>query len=273
MVAAPVTTLSGAASTSSRIPKQAVPRRGRWIAIAAAGAVMLAAVIVIVATRGPGAAASKVVSYASVSQPTGAAAPGPASTQPATVPTPEPARVEPDTPKPRVEPDTPQPHVEPAAALAHVEPETPQAPPVAAAPPQPPATPPATPQRPPPEPDKPRAAPAKPQSAATPQRPRVAAATPRPAATAATVEATIDSVPAGAQILLGRMVLGKTPFHGTLPRRDADVTLVIRLAGYAEKSVVVHPDQPVSQHLKLVKSATAHPPKANRDQSVNPFGD
>jgi len=274
MVSAPVTTLSGAASTSPRIPKQAVSRRGRWIAIGAAGAVTLAAVIVIVATRGPGAAAPKVVSYASVSQPAGATALGPASTQPATVPAPAPARVEPDTPKPRVEPEALQPHVEPAPA--HVEPATPPSPPVAAAPPQPPATPPAappaTPQRLPAEPAKPQAEPAKSQPAVTPQRPRVATATPHPAATAATVEATIDSVPAGAQVLLGGTVLGKTPFHGTLPRRDADVTLVIRLAGYAEKSVVVHPDQPVSQHLKLAKSATSHPPK-NRDQSVNPFGD
>ena len=83
----------------------------------------------------------------------------------------------------------------------------------------------------------------------------------------------VDSVPAGAQVLRAGTVLGKTPFHGTLPRRDADVTLVVRLAGYADKSVVVHADHAVSEHIKLGRATPGHPPKANRDQSVNPFGD
>jgi len=83
---------------------------------------------------------------------------------------------------------------------------------------------------------------------------------------------TIDSVPAGAQVLLAGTVLGKTPYHGALPRRDGDVTLVIRLAGYADKSVVVHAGEPVSQRLKLVQSAPVHPTKVDRDKSVNPFG-
>jgi hypothetical protein len=94
---------------------------------------------------------------------------------------------------------------------------------------------------------------------------------PKPALSA-TVDVAVDSVPAGAQVMRGSTVLGNTPFHGTLPRRDSDVTLVIRLAGYADRSVVVHADHAVSEHIKLVRSASAPTRKPNRDQSVNPFG-
>jgi hypothetical protein len=117
-----------------------------------------------------------------------------------------------------------------------------------------------------------RPAPASPP-AVTAQRAHVEPAAPHPAAPAATVEASVDSVPEGAQVLLGGAVIGKTPFHGTLPRRDGDVTLVLRLAGYTDKSVVVRADHAVSEHIKLVRPAPGRPPKTNRDQSVNPFGD
>jgi hypothetical protein len=84
-------------------------------------------------------------------------------------------------------------------------------------------------------------------------------------------EVAIESVPAGAQVVLGGTVLGKTPFHGTL-RRSNDATLVIRLAGYADRTVAVHAGQSLSERVKLVKSAS-RPPRQSRDQSVNPFGD
>jgi len=111
-----------------------------------------------------------------------------------------------------------------------------------------------------------------PASVATPPRPRVVLPTLRPTTTSAPVEVTIDSVPAGAQVMRSGAVLGNTPFHGTLPRRDGAVTLLVRLAGYADKTVVIHPDHAVSERIKLVRSAPAPAQKPNRDSSVNPFG-
>jgi hypothetical protein len=83
----------------------------------------------------------------------------------------------------------------------------------------------------------------------------------------------VETVPAGAQILLGDTAFGKTPFHGTLPRRDGDVTLVVRLAGYVEKAVVVRADQSIDEHIKLVGAPPVPTSRVNRDQSINPFGD
>lgn len=71
--------------------------------------------------------------------------------------------------------------------------------------------------------------------------------------------------------MLDGSVLGKTPFHGSLPRRDRDVALVVRLAGYADKTIVIHTDQAVTRRLSLVKAAAPRP-RPDRDQSVNPFG-
>jgi hypothetical protein len=81
----------------------------------------------------------------------------------------------------------------------------------------------------------------------------------------ATVDVVIDSSPPGAQIVVAGKGLGKTPFRGTLPRSSASATLVVRLAGYADKSVIVHPDRAISERIKLVPAA------AKRDKSVNPF--
>ena len=72
--------------------------------------------------------------------------------------------------------------------------------------------------------------------------------------------------------MLAGTVLGKTPFHGTLPHRNGELTLLVRLAGYADRSVVVRADQLISERVKLVKQAPPRPPPGNRDQSVNPFG-
>jgi hypothetical protein len=88
----------------------------------------------------------------------------------------------------------------------------------------------------------------------------------------ATIDVEVDSVPSGAQIILAGAVLGTTPFHGTARRRDGDVTLVLRLTGYVDRSVVVRADRPVTERIKLVRSTPARAPKTNRDQSVNPFG-
>jgi hypothetical protein len=69
--------------------------------------------------------------------------------------------------------------------------------------------------------------------------------------------------------MLGARLLGKTPFHGTLPRRSGELTLVIRLAGYLDKDLVVRGDRPIKERVKLVRASGSDP--ADRDKSVNPF--
>jgi hypothetical protein len=70
-------------------------------------------------------------------------------------------------------------------------------------------------------------------------------------------------------------VVGTTPLRGTLPRRDRDVKLVIRLAGYVDRTVVAHASHPITERVKLVRPAASPPPprssRTTRDQSYNPF--
>ena len=272
MITSPsVTTLSGAASTSGPISSFAARRRRRVIRIAAVAAATMTVAIVVtaVALRGSDSGATKVTSYASIAHAT-PAAPA-ASREPAPTggaamaaePAPVPATEVPPGGEPAAPARSPAPV--PQAAPA---PSTEPAPPPKAEPAPPPKAEPA-----PPRPSHIELARPQPGPAPTtpPPRPRAEPATGHEP-TPATVDVSVDSVPAGAQVLRAGTVLGKTPFHGTLPRRDGDVTLVIRMAGYADKTVVVHADHAVSEHLKLVRPAAAHPPR-NRDQSVNPFGD
>ena len=72
----------------------------------------------------------------------------------------------------------------------------------------------------------------------------------------------LESVPAGAQVLLGGSEIGTTPYHGVIERRTGDVAFVLRLAGYADKTVTVPGNRQISERVKLVKP---------RDQGVNPF--
>ncbi|HEY0990001.1 MAG TPA: protein kinase [Kofleriaceae bacterium] len=88
------------------------------------------------------------------------------------------------------------------------------------------------------------------------------------------VDATIDSAPAGAEVVLGGDVLGATPFRGQVPRADRDVKLVIRLAGYVERAIVVHATEPIHESVTLARMPHAVPPRraeADRDRSINPF--
>jgi len=48
------------------------------------------------------------------------------------------------------------------------------------------------------------------------------------------------------------------------------MTLVVRLRGYSDRTIVVRPDQPISKSIKLVAIPKVQPPR-NRDYSVNPF--
>jgi serine/threonine-protein kinase len=227
-----VTTLSGATSTSRQMPAFAA-RRGRLITIVSAAAVMIVGFVIVAALRGRSDDASRVVSYSTLAHPAGAER---SPAEPATPGSPAPSPVEP--PPQQAAPPTP----------SRGEPSTPPAPPepspVAPVTPPPPVI---APQEPPP---------------ATPRQPPER------------VDVTVESVPSGAQVMLAGTVLGKTPFHGTLPHRNGDVTLLVRLAGYVDRSVVVHGGQPINERVKLVlvKVAPPRPPRGNRDQSVNPFG-
>src|SRR5262249_16101275 len=111
--------------------------------------------------------------------------------------------------------------------------------------------------------------PSAPPPVVPPSAPPPAPAAPAPAEPQ-TVEVTVETTPAGALVLHGGALLGKTPFHGTLPRSH-DASLVLRLAGYVVRAIVVHPDRPVTEHVQLVRTPPRAPPKSSRDQSVNPF--
>ena len=89
-----------------------------------------------------------------------------------------------------------------------------------------------------------------------------------------TIDLSVNSAPDGAEVVLDGTVLGKTPYHGTLPRHDATVALVVRLAGYSDAKVTARADAPITQTIKLEKKHVHVAPHANpnRDDSVNPFG-
>jgi hypothetical protein len=80
----------------------------------------------------------------------------------------------------------------------------------------------------------------------------------------------VESTPAGADVVLNGSVLGKTPYRGAQPRRTGDATLVLKLSGYADRTVTVRADQAIHQRVELAKDP-ARSPIPKRDQSVNPF--
>ena len=84
------------------------------------------------------------------------------------------------------------------------------------------------------------------------------------------VELAIDSIPAGAQVVLDGAVLGKTPYRGKISWPGDDLTLVVRLAGYVNKRVVAHTERSIHKTLTLVRAARVLPP-GDGDHSVNPF--
>lgn len=92
----------------------------------------------------------------------------------------------------------------------------------------------------------------------------------------ATVEVAIESTPPGAQVVLDGAVLGTTPFHGSVARRDRELKLIVRLAGYADRIVIARASQPITERIALArKPGPAAPanktPRTDRDRSVNPF--
>jgi serine/threonine-protein kinase len=129
-------------------------------------------------------------------------------------------------------------------------------------------------------PDEPRDAPAR-SVAQTPAPPAVPAPRDEPLAPPveraeppALVELVVDSAPSGAEVLLGGAVQGTTPFVGRLPRGDRDVQLVIRLAGYVDQTILVHPTAPIHERVTLARKPAIAVPKRStpeRDRSFNPF--
>jgi hypothetical protein len=93
--------------------------------------------------------------------------------------------------------------------------------------------------------------------------------TSRDAAQSATIDVVVETTPAGADVVLNGNLLGKTPYRGAQSRRNGDVTLVLKLRGYADRTITVRSDQAIRQRIELVKVPARNIPK--RDQSVNPF--
>ncbi len=246
-----VTTLSGSAAMSVPVP---APRsRPRWPI--AALSVILAAITVVAVTlvtrRHDDAPEIAPPPVEPAVRP--AAPPVPAQPPPASPPTVSPAQA---SPPPVSVPATP-PATEERVAPAPIKPVTP-------------------------EPDRgdPHAATGTDAPRTVPHPPSTAGASTEPAPRSQdddTVDVAVDSIPPGAQVLLGGTVLGTTPYHGTVPRGDREARLVLRLAGYTEKVVVARASQPIAEHVTLVRKVPApspppaKDPKGPRDRSVNPF--
>jgi tRNA A-37 threonylcarbamoyl transferase component Bud32 len=95
-----------------------------------------------------------------------------------------------------------------------------------------------------------------------------------PAAPPALVDVVVESAPSGAEVLLGGAVRGTTPFVGRLPRGDRDVKVVIRLAGYVDRTILVHPTALIRERVTLARKpapAVTKRSTPDRDRSVNPF--
>jgi hypothetical protein len=95
-----------------------------------------------------------------------------------------------------------------------------------------------------------------------------------PASTADVVDLVIESSPAGAKVVLGDVVLGKTPFRGTVKRGASEVTIVVQMHGYADWRIVARPDKRISQRVRLnslARPAVPQKKQQDEDESVNPF--
>jgi serine/threonine-protein kinase len=257
MTAPSVTTLSGSAAMSVPVPYGA---RRRWpIATLSVSLAAITIVAVTLATR----------------RHDDAPVLAPQPVEPAAPPTPPavPAQPPPASPPQASPPQTSPPQASPspgsaAAALPAAEKHVAPAP-VSPAAPDPDRHGPGAPSGP----GVPRTVPHPPSTAGAPPEPA-----PRSQESGDTIDVAVDSIPAGAQVVLAGTVLGTTPYHGTLPRADREARFVLRLAGYADKLVVARASQPIAEHVTLVRKAPAPPPsppakgpKVPHDRSVNPF--
>jgi len=100
-------------------------------------------------------------------------------------------------------------------------------------------------------------------------------AEPQPAKTAepeAAPTVSIDSTPTGAEVLLDGAVVGRTPYRGVLPATGADVTYVLRRAGYKPYRLAAPRGAALERTVTLERNRVARPQvRDDRDESVNPF--
>jgi serine/threonine protein kinase len=92
----------------------------------------------------------------------------------------------------------------------------------------------------------------------------------------ASIDAKIASTPPGATLLQNGKAIGKTPFTGSFPQGDGEITLVVKLSGYKDGKMVLRPSGPIDTSIKLEKKrggGGGGRTGEDRDQSVNPFGD
>jgi len=85
---------------------------------------------------------------------------------------------------------------------------------------------------------------------------------------------TIDvaSTPSDADVLLDGVLIGRTPFRGTVPHRSHHATLVLRLPGYEDAKIRVSGVDSVSESVTLEKKKRRpRPPIQDPDRAVNPF--
>jgi serine/threonine-protein kinase len=94
-----------------------------------------------------------------------------------------------------------------------------------------------------------------------------------PAPPPTTIDLTITSTPAGADVLVDGTRLGTTPYTGTRPKVEADITVTIRKAGFKDKLLTASGSAAIDQSVKLdpkPRTSTGTGSR-DRDQSVNPF--
>jgi serine/threonine-protein kinase len=244
------TTLSEAAGVSR--PSLRARRERRTVAMVVTAAVA-ATVLVVVVVMGRGHDPGPIAALPAASAPDHAVAPP--------APPPEPAPTASQAVAPSHDSIASPPATrEPTPAAAVESPTAPVAPPPA--PVEPPATPVVSA---PAEPPKPTPAPVEPVRVAPTPRP-----TPPPPAV---VTVSVDTTPPGATVELAGKFVGKTPFHGTLPRRDTGVALTVRLDGYVDDTVNVSADHAIIERFRLKAVAPPAPRAAPRDRGVNPFSD
>jgi hypothetical protein len=67
-----------------------------------------------------------------------------------------------------------------------------------------------------------------------------------------TIDVAIDTTPAGARIALDGILLGTTPYRGTLPRSGRQLKLAIWLADFVDEVITVDTSRAITRHIQLV---------------------
>jgi len=81
---------------------------------------------------------------------------------------------------------------------------------------------------------------------------------------------TIVTTPAGAEILLGDKLLGRSPDPVELDHATADVALTLRLAGHKTREIRIRPDQDRRQEVSLETQPEKGKPKVGTVKGKKP---